>query len=145
MVRVTFQEVLKDRNSGIFKGKLLTQHLCEQDFWTVVPRLPQLIECQRGCLMGQTLKYRLRWSTSGRPRSFKGDYIIGETHHGERILGWIEKHYSNLKNSCNHSHSIFTRTKLLGLCREQTFFDKLSSSLFDCHEHHINCYPCTKV
>ena len=38
-----------------------------------------------------------------------------------------------------------TRKKLLGLCRGPTFFDKFSSSLFDCHEHHINCYPCTKT
>ena len=35
--------------------------------------------------------------------------------------------------------------KLLGLCRGPTFFDKFSSSLLDCHEHHINCYPRTKT
>ena len=38
-----------------------------------------------------------------------------------------------------------TRKKLLGLCQGPTFFDKFSSSLLDCHEHHINCYPCTKT
>ena len=25
------------------------------------------------------------------------------------------------------------------------FLDKFSSSLLDCDEHHINCYPCTKT
>ena len=40
--------------------------------------------------MGQTLKYRLG-STDEKPRLFKGDYIIGETHHGEGILGLTEK------------------------------------------------------
>jgi len=35
--------------------------------------------------------------------------------------------------------------KLLRSCRWPTFFDKFSSSLLDCHEHHINCYPCTKA
>ena len=38
-----------------------------------------------------------------------------------------------------------TRKKLLRLCRGPTFFDKFSSSLLDCHEYHINCYPCTKA
>jgi len=31
--------------------------------------------------MGQVLKWRLGWSTSGRPRSFKGNYIMEEIHH----------------------------------------------------------------
>ena len=35
--------------------------------------------------------------------------------------------------------------KLLGLCRGPIFFDEFSLFLLDCHEHHINCYLCTKT
>ena len=43
---------------------LLWSHLCGEDLWTVLPWLPQLTKNQRRCLMGQVLKWRLRWSTS---------------------------------------------------------------------------------
>ena len=42
------------------------------------------------------------------------------------------KHCSNLNNSCNHYHPIYTRTELLRVCRGQTFLYKLGSFLFDC-------------
>lgn len=62
----------------VWEGGWWNRH-SSSDPWTVLPQLPQLTERQRRCLMGQALKYRLGWSTSGRPRSFKEDYIIGET------------------------------------------------------------------
>ena len=47
------------------------------------------------CPMGQTLKWRLGWSTSGRLILFKGNYIIEGTHHGKGIEKSREEYRSN--------------------------------------------------
>ena len=41
------------------------------------------------------------------------------------------KHYSILSHICNHFQSIYTRTHLLGLCREQVYLDNSNPFLFD--------------
>ena len=63
-------------------------HLCGKDLWTMLPWLTQLTESQRGCLMGQVLKWWLRWWTSIWSRWSKWSYIMWETLH-EKGIGKI--------------------------------------------------------
>ena len=56
---------------------------------------PNAQKSLRGYPMGQALKWRPGWSTSGRPRSFKGNYIIEGTHRGKGIEKLRGKYCSN--------------------------------------------------
>ena len=68
----------------------------------------QLTESQRGCLMRQVLKWRLRWSTSVELRCSKGSYIMWETFHEKRIEKIEREHCSNLNYLFIQLWSIYT-------------------------------------